>query len=105
MTVERSRELERHEGPVLGLTDPPRRHRGARFGGEDVKDDLHPCGLQPRYAMAVGARIGIQRGDDHARDAGGDPRIAARGRSEEDTSELQSLMRISYAVFCLKNKK
>src|SRR3546814_2994820 len=27
------------------------------------------------------------------------------GRSEEQTSELQSLMRISYAVFCLKNKK
>src|SRR3546814_5251011 len=26
-------------------------------------------------------------------------------RSEEDTSELQSLMRISYAVFCLKKKK
>src|SRR3546814_7247213 len=28
----------------------------------------------------------------------------ALGRSEEHTSELQSLMRISYAVFCLKNK-
>src|SRR3546814_9160441 len=27
------------------------------------------------------------------------------GRSEEQTSELQSLLRISYAVFCLKNKK
>src|SRR3546814_5300836 len=33
-----------------------------------------------------------------------DPR-APRSRSEEHTSELQSLMRISYAVFCLKNKK
>src|SRR3546814_1920953 len=31
--------------------------------------------------------------------------IEARGRSEEHTSELQSLMRISYAVFCLKKKK
>src|SRR3546814_3385523 len=29
----------------------------------------------------------------------------ARARSEEHTSELQSLMRISYAVFCLKKKK
>src|SRR3546814_3121210 len=29
----------------------------------------------------------------------------ARPRSEEHTSELQSLMRISYAVFCLKKKK
>src|SRR3546814_6300562 len=30
---------------------------------------------------------------------------AGRTRSEEHTSELQSLMRISYAVFCLKKKK
>src|SRR3546814_3690294 len=30
---------------------------------------------------------------------------AGRRRSEEHTSELQSLMRISYAVFCLKKKK
>src|SRR3546814_7032653 len=30
---------------------------------------------------------------------------AAHCRSEEHTSELQSLMRISYAVFCLKKKK
>src|SRR3546814_2643886 len=37
-----------------------------------------------------------------------DPRPCMRGdirRSEEHTSELQSLMRISYAVFCLKKKK
>src|SRR3546814_3414259 len=37
------------------------------------------------------------------------PKRSARapktGRSEEHTSELQSLMRISYAVFCLKKKK
>src|SRR3546814_10503522 len=31
--------------------------------------------------------------------------LATVGRSEEHTSELQSLMRISYAVFCLKKKK
>src|SRR3546814_6152330 len=36
--------------------------------------------------------------------AQGDQSIAI-GRSEEHTSELQSLMRISYAVFCLKKKK
>src|SRR3546814_10345189 len=39
------------------------------------------------------------------------PRLSRRtlhfgaGRSEEHTSELQSLMRISYAVFCLKNRR
>src|SRR3546814_1371120 len=31
--------------------------------------------------------------------------VSSRVRSEEHTSELQSLMRISYAVFCLKKKK
>src|SRR3546814_6466322 len=31
--------------------------------------------------------------------------VVRRMRSEEHTSELQSLMRISYAVFCLKKKK
>src|SRR3546814_6523040 len=50
-------------------------------------------------------------GGDHARlnqhggaIALGHP-LGASGRSEEHTSELQSLMRISYAVFCLKKKK
>src|SRR3546814_4860711 len=40
--------------------------------------------------------------------AGGQPLqflTAGQHRSEEHTSELQSLMRISYAVFCLKKKK
>src|SRR3546814_5378455 len=42
----------------------------------------------------------------HALRSGPDPRIEAsmENRSEEHTSELQSLMRISYAVFCLKQK-
>src|SRR3546814_5134254 len=40
-------------------------------------------------------------GKHERRDIG---RIGACMRSEEHTSELQSLMRISYAVFCLKKK-
>src|SRR3546814_7646532 len=35
---------------------------------------------------------------------GGEPPDADQDRSEEHTSELQSIMRISYAVFCLKKK-
>src|SRR3546814_8252305 len=35
---------------------------------------------------------------------GGELMVEAQTRSEEHTSELQSLMRISYAVFCLKKK-
>src|SRR3546814_8237770 len=45
-------------------------------------------------------RLTELRGD--ARDMGHRLRVV---RSEEHTSELQSLMRISYAVFCLKKKK
>src|SRR3546814_6471738 len=53
------------------------------------------------------------RPPDHARrldrgsagPGGRRPRDRCAGRSEEHTSELQSLMRISYAVFCLKKKK
>src|SRR3546814_7566954 len=36
---------------------------------------------------------------------GGGTQVLLAARSEEHTSELQSLMRISYAVFCLKKKK
>src|SRR3546814_9014862 len=41
----------------------------------------------------------------HRRRAQRNLRAGGSGRSEEHTSELQSLMRISYAVFCLKKKK
>src|SRR3546814_8201316 len=41
---------------------------------------------------------------DEERPGRAGPRDAPDQRSEEHTSELQSLMRISYAVFCLKNK-
>src|SRR3546814_4465010 len=51
---------------------------------------------QVRRAEIVGQPLGG--------DQGFTPEID-HGRSEEHTSELQSLMRISYAVFCLKKKK
>src|SRR3546814_5231584 len=50
------------------------------------------------------AVLGIFLGEDLGEGAHHDPRIVERLRSEEHTSELQSLMRISYAVFCLKKK-
>src|SRR3546814_5225135 len=54
-------------------------------------------GLEAKHIEAI-ARIQIQRLGQ---------RLAQKDmrRSEEHTSELQSLMRISYAVFCLKKKK
>src|SRR3546814_1544714 len=50
----------------------------------------------------LGEGVPRQRG---ALDAHRELHDAPQGRSEEHTSELQSLMRISYAVFCLKKKK
>src|SRR3546814_5481228 len=52
-------------------------------------------------------RVCQPSGPGDAHPAGHEPGGAgeAGGRSEEHTSELQSLMRISYAVFCLKKKK
>src|SRR3546814_3127172 len=47
------------------------------------------------------AQIGMVREED----AEHVPHLALQPRSEEHTSELQSLMRISYAVFCLKKKQ
>src|SRR3546814_1421540 len=57
---------------------------------------------------AQGTDIGAKSGSAAAHDCSEPPpgtTEAAFDRSEEHTSELQSLMRISYAVFCLKNKQ
>src|SRR3546814_6259444 len=67
---------------------------------------------QPRPVAAVdldhGMRVRRPVVDQHARryleDAGAGRQAAPLLRSEEHTSELQSLMRISYAVFCLTKK-
>src|SRR3546814_3129057 len=56
-----------------------------------------------------GPRLEQAPGDGQAETAAtgvaGSGDVAAERRSEEHTSELQSLMRISYAVFCLKHKQ
>src|SRR3546814_5170469 len=60
-------------------------------GVEAVLMPVPRIGRRPRrQVVAVGERQEIEE---------------VAGRSEEHTSELQSLMRISYAVFCLKKKK
>src|SRR3546814_8231696 len=61
-----------------------------------------------RHPDHLGARARRERRDDARIDTarhGDDDSPVLQRRSEEHTSELQSLMRISYAVFCLKTKK
>src|SRR3546814_2302503 len=50
-----------------------------------------------------GAKVMLERGLEVS--GGSSDELMQKYRSEEHTSELQSLMRISYAVFCLKKKK
>src|SRR3546814_6491535 len=60
---------------------------------DGVKDAVANLG---KYGTKViGKAVNVKKADDYK----------AWLRSEEHTSELQSLMRISYAVFCLKKKK
>src|SRR3546814_12848005 len=77
-------------------------------------DTLFPDTTLFRSALAAGRiphprRAGAGTDRRPQRHVAGTPDTAAGRtgafRSEEHTSELQSLMRISYAVFCLKNKK
>src|SRR3546814_3721129 len=71
----------------------------AAAGAARVREDKHALGIGlERIGLAEIGRAGSGL-DDIAVDAVG------TARSEEHTSELQSLMRISYAVFCLKKKK
>src|SRR3546814_9100505 len=55
--------------------------------------------------VPAGRRATASISPDTGNNAGGGSGSRHNGRSEEHTSELQSLMRISYAVFCLKKKK
>src|SRR3546814_1652265 len=57
--------------------------------------------VDPSYQYVKANGGGTTTGYEYSRDVGGTPLF---GRSEEHTSELQSLMRITYAVFCLKKK-
>src|SRR3546814_3162384 len=64
-------------------------------------------GRVPREARVYGSDepMGEPPGPQVFSESRGVPSRALGRRSEEHTSELQSLMRISYAVFCLKKKK
>src|SRR3546814_2546332 len=72
-----------HPGQATALH--PDRHPGQASVSERDPGPIAPLGAQPIHR----SRLAL-------------PTVA---RSEEHTSELQSLMRISYAVFCLKKKK
>src|SRR3546814_4561616 len=66
-----------------------------RFGAQAIGDGgRHSDNIAADVVEALIGALWLDQGEE-----------AARARSEEHTSELQSLMRTSYAVFCLKKKK
>src|SRR3546814_7215694 len=68
--------------------------------GAALHVEVEQAGLAPLLLQRLGQTAAGLHGDRRGADA-----AAALQRSEEHTSELQSLMRHSYAVFCLKKKK
>src|SRR3546814_3988427 len=87
--------------------------RAARLRSALQPSADHPCFFESMFVAVrethdvVAMLPDHQRGHRHHEDAGRHEQVMwlrHGDRSEEHTSELQSLMRISYAVFCLKKK-
>src|SRR3546814_3414359 len=93
--------------PALSrFRNPPQARRKPVSKPGTVHQLRHPLGRKQQVDLMIGQRI-------QAFDIVFEPAVGVNcfadiittERSEEHTSELQSLMRISYAVFCLKKKK
>src|SRR3546814_4506396 len=82
-------EVEAQAGDMFIANDRGRTELGNRITWRQVQVAQPACELQ-EYGGIRGFELGAPDRND--------------ARSEEHTSELQSLMRISYAVFCLKKK-
>src|SRR3546814_8547838 len=78
---------------------------GAAQGGMDLRQAVTGHTHEQMVFGVIIDPIGRDRRAGEPAGAGGARVGEGVVRSEDHTSELQSLMRISYAVFCLKNKK
>src|SRR3546814_10531655 len=72
---------------------------------EFIMDCSDQIGFHPQHRLGRHPLDYADAGDNDAPRAQLVEQSIEQNRSEEHTSELQSLMRISYAVFCLKKKK
>src|SRR3546814_6126305 len=94
-------------GHTLSLHDALPISSGCRSTVARFSSTKASCSSPVRASAAGTKRSGRRRCSRTSTTSGHSsfPGVARRPRSEEHTSELQSLMRISYAVFCLKKKK
>src|SRR3546814_10051984 len=99
-----SSDLVRRQGDVLLGPGADRGDRGLRVALDAAGDDRRVHPLLLHLLHEAGDRLAhVDHDEIGAGTVAQDPQ-AALERSEEHTSELQSLMRISYAVFCLQKK-
>src|SRR3546814_3009173 len=91
---------------IYGTTAISERHRHRYEVNTAYKERLEDGGLVFSGMSPDGTLPEIVERPDHPWFVGVQfhPELKSKPRSEEHTSELQSLMRISYAVFCLKKK-
>src|SRR3546814_5509592 len=102
--VDRGWRLGRQARHLLPAAERTKRHTDmpcAHFRRSGGPPDTASAHLGRNEASAIPAGLDTWNPTDDRRT----PAPRRRQRSEEHTSELQSLMRISYAVFCLKKKK
>src|SRR3546814_9431365 len=103
------------QGPGQGLAETGWRRSRTSGGRGRTLRAARRQGVRQGHGGDAGPDSGGRAGEGGRRDRaragaracpGGRPAVdAAWARSEEHTSELQSLLRISYAVFCLKKKR
>src|SRR3546814_7234684 len=98
-----------HGGPRSGDAVDERRRRGGDAGQELQEIEGGPFRRQQavrlsRYSGQRRSLLGARAVGREDFDGAAGLDLAKDARSEEHTSELQSLMRISYAVFCLKKQ-
>src|SRR3546814_1978507 len=98
MLVPRGREQRLALGNRRIIVLPDQQAAERHFG---IERTVRACGSQPANRLRDALRRAALRIESGERDLGFDVAL----RSEEHPSELQSLMRISYAVFCLQHKK
>src|SRR3546814_9457360 len=96
----RQKEGESYASPFPAVRGAAGGRRHARRGENDRRQRR-----RPRRQREIAGSADPRRTRRCRRTGRGGLEVDRRARSEEHTSELQSLMRISYAGFCLKKKK
>src|SRR3546814_2575811 len=92
----------RREGFELSISRPRVIFREAEGGAREEPYETVQIDVDEEHSGTVVEKMSIRKAELQDMRPSGGGKVRLTFRSEEHTSELQSLMRISYAVFCLK---